>query len=709
MERLGAHADATGTTFAVYSGGEDVELCLYDDAGAERKIRLPHRTYGVWHGRVDGVGPGTRYGYRVHGPWDPWHGHRYNPAKLLLDPYARAIDGSLRLDDAVFGHRADGDDDTVRDDRDSAPFVPRSVVVADGFDWRGDSAPRVPWSDTVVYELHVRGFTLQHPDVPPEQRGTYAGLAHPAVIEHLRALGVTTVELMPVHQFVSEPFLARRGRANYWGYNSVGFFAPHADYAAGGSGGEQVAEFKEMVRALHAAGIEVVLDVVYNHTGEGGVDGPTLSWRGLDNTAYYRLRHGRNYDDVTGCGNSMDLRHPRALQMVTDSLRYWVQEMHVDGFRFDLAPTLARRSDAFDPRSAFLAVVGQDPVLSGVKLIAEPWDVGPGGYQLGHFPPPWAEWNDRYRDAVRDVWLADNARKHGSGVRDLAYRLTGSSDVFGGSGRGPLSSVNFVTAHDGFTLRDLVTYEHKHNESNGEDNRDGHNHNRSWNSGVEGPTQLPEVTSLRRRMMRNLLATLALSTGVPMITAGDEIGRTQDGNNNAYSVALPSDADPWDGPVRPAAYPVDWALDEEAHDLLTWTQSLLSLRRDYPVLRQVEFFEGRLLRDDGVEHPGDIAWFTAGGSEMTAEGWFDHDLHVLGMHLDAHAAGDPTPGRSLLVLMNTGPDEAPFTLPGSPYATTYRSLLDTSDDRPGGPGEETPSGTDVMLAPHSIQVHASTR
>ena len=396
----------------------------------------------------------------------------------------------------------------------------------------------MPWSDTVIYELHVRGFTQQHPDVPPEQRGTYAGLAHPAVIEHLRSLGVTTVELMPVHQFVSEPFVSRRGRANYWGYNSVGFFAPHADYAAGGSGGEQVAEFKSMVRALHAAGLEVVLDVVYNHTGEGDVDGPTLSWRGLDNSAYYRLRHGRNYDDVTGCGNTMDLRHPRCLQMVTDSLRYWVEEMHVDGFRFDLAPTLARRSDTFDPRSAFLAVVGQDPVLSQVKLIAEPWDVGPGGYQLGHFPPPWAEWNDRYRDAVRDVWLADNARKHGSGVRDLAYRLTGSSDVFGGSGRGPLSSVNFVTAHDGFTLRDLVTYEHKHNESNGEDNRDGHDHNRSWNCGVEGPTDLPEVRSVRRRMMRNLLATLTLSTGVPMMTAGDEIGRTQEGNNNAYSVAL---------------------------------------------------------------------------------------------------------------------------------------------------------------------------
>ncbi len=710
MERLGAHADATGTTFAVYSGGEEVELCLYDEAGAERRIRLPHRSYGMWHGRVDGVGPGTRYGYRVHGPWDPWHGHRYNAAKLLLDPYTRAIDGSLLLDDAVFGHQAPDADDTVRDDRDSAPYVPRSVVVSDSFDWQGTAAPQVPWSDTVVYELHVRGFTHQHPDVPPEQRGTYAGLAHPAVIDHLRSLGVTTVELMPVHQFVSEPFITRRGRANYWGYNSVGFFAPHADYASWGSGGEQVAEFKSMVRALHAAGLEVVLDVVYNHTGEGGVDGPTLSWRGLDNSAYYRLRHGRNYDDVTGCGNTMDLRHPRCLQMVTDSLRYWVQEMHVDGFRFDLAPTLARRSDTFDPRSAFLAVVGQDPVLSEVKLIAEPWDVGPGGYQLGHFPPPWAEWNDRYRDAVRDVWLADNARKHGSGVRDLAYRLTGSSDVFGASGRGPLSSVNFVTAHDGFTLRDLVTYEHKHNESNGEDNRDGHDHNRSWNCGVEGPTDLPEVRSVRRRMMRNLLATLTLSTGVPMITAGDEIGRTQDGNNNAYSVALPS---PSDSSARPAAYPVDWELGPEARDLLAWSQALLSLRRDHPVLRQDEFFEGRTLRDDGIEHAsGDVAWFAAGGSEMTAEAWFDHDLRVLGMHLDATTegdSGDPAGGQSLLVLVNTGPDEERFTLPGAPHATSYRVLLDTSDEQPGPTGPETDAGGAVVLTPHSIQVHASTR
>ena len=695
MERLGAHADATGTAFAVHSGGEAVELALFDEDGTERRVPLSQGAAGVWHGRVDGVAAGHRYGYRAHGPWDPWHGHRFNPAKLLLDPYARALDGSLRLDDAVFGHDVAGDD-TVRDERDSAPFVPRSVVVSDGFDWQGDAAPRVPWSDTVVYELHARGFTLRHPDVPEGQRGTYAGLAHPAAIDHLLGLGVTTVELLPVHHFVSEPFLIRRARANYWGYNSVGFFAPHAGYAAAGSRGQQVTEFKEMVRALHAAGIEVVLDVVYNHTGEGPPDGPTLCWRGLDNAAYYRLRHGRHYDDFTGCGNSLDLRHPRCLQMVADSLRYWVQEMHVDGFRFDLAPTLARRADAFDPRSAFLAVVGQDPALSQAKLIAEPWDVGPGGYQLGRFPPPWAEWNDRFRDAVREAWLADNARKHGSGMRDLAYRLSGSSDVF--EAKGPLSSVNFVTAHDGFTLRDLVSYEEKHNQGNGEHNRDGSDHNRSWNCGVEGPTDQPEVTALRRRMMRNLMATLMVSTGVPMLTAGDETGRTQEGNNNAYSV----DADGSSQDRRPAAYAVDWAPDDEAGDLLGWSRALLTLRREHPVLRQGAFFDGRPVRDGGLR---DLTWFAPGGAEMSAEGWFDHDLRVLGLHL----AGEVAEDSSLLVLLNTGPDEETFTLPAQPWASSYRCLLDTTDERPARTGPEVTAGTAVMLTPHSVQVLASSR
>jgi glycogen operon protein len=709
--QLGAVPDGAGTTFVVESGGEAVELCLVDKDGGERRVPLQGRTDDLWHGWVEGVGPGTRYGYRVHGPWDPWHGHRFNAAKLLLDPYARAIDGPLHLDDAVFGHVTAGaglSDDTIRDDRDSAPFVPRSVVVQDAFDWRGDRRPRVPWAETVVYEAHVRGLTRTHPDVPEHERGTYAGLGHPAVLEHLVRLGVTTVELLPVHHFVSEPFITRRGRANYWGYNSVGFFAPHADYAATGSRGQQVDEFKAMVRALHSAGLEVVLDVVYNHTGESGVDGPTLAWRSLDNAAYYRLRQGRFFTDFTGCGNTLDLRSACCLRMVADSLRYWVEQMHVDGFRFDLAPTLARDSDAFDPRGAFLAVLRQDPVLSDVKLIAEPWDVGPGGYQLGRFPPPWAEWNDRYRDTVREAWLADNARKQGTGVRDLAYRLSGSSDVFEPSGKGPLASVNFVTAHDGFTLRDLVTYERKHNDRNGEDNRDGSDHNRSWNCGVEGPTDDPAVRSLRRRMMRNLLATLLVSTGVPMLTAGDEVGRTQDGNNNAYSVALDGSDEHLAG--RPAAYPVEWEHDDEARDLLDWTRALLRLRRAHPVLRQAEFFDGRPAHEGGLT---DLTWFAPNGRPMSAEAWFDHDQQVLGLHLAADFLPElPHPDaelpESLLVLLNTGPAPETFTLPGSPWASSYRVLLDTTDERPTAEGTaDLGSGAGVPLTPHSVLVLAA--
>jgi glycogen operon protein len=702
--RLGAWPDRTGTTFAVRSGGEAVEVCLFDETGEERRHPLVRAPHGLWQARVEGVGAGTRYGFRAHGPWDPWHGHRYNAAKLLLDPYGRAVDGALQLDEAVFGHA--GADDTVRDDRDSAGYVPRSVVVADGFDWQGDRPPGVPWADTVVYELHVRGFTRRHPDVPEHLRGTYAALGHPAVLAHLVSLGVTTVELLPVQQFVSEPFLMRAGRANYWGYNTVGFFAPHAAYAAGGSRGEQVAEFKEMVRALHAAGLEVVLDVVYNHTGESGPDGPTLCWRGLDNQAYYRLRHGRMYTDFTGCGNTLDLRNPWALQMVTDSLRYWVTEMHVDGFRFDLAPTLARGSDAFDRRAAFLAVLGQDPVLSQVKLVAEPWDVGPGGYQLGHFPPPWTEWNDRFRDTVRTVWLADNARRlhardhghdhhGGSGVRDLAYALSGSSDVFEASGRGPLASVNFVTSHDGFTLADLVTYERKHNEANGEDNRDGTDSNRTWNHGVEGPTDDERVNALRRRQQRNLLATLLVSTGVPMLTAGDETGRTQGGNNNAYSL---DDDRGW----------VGWELAGWQADLLEWTRRLVRLRREHPVLRQDEFFDGRPAHEGGRK---DLGWFSSDGTEMKPETWFDHDRRTLGLFLSADWLPDPGPdggaGGSLLVLLNTGPAQETFRLPGQPWASSYRSLLDTCDERPTADGAALPAGAAAPLGPHSLRVLAA--
>ncbi|MGZ4615196.1 MAG: glycogen debranching protein GlgX, partial [Actinomycetes bacterium] len=690
---LGATVHDGGTTFAVFSGGEAVDLCLYDDAGRETRLPLTDHIHGVWHGHVRGVVPGDRYGFRVHGPWDPWHGHRYNSAKLLVDPYARAVDGALAVDDAVRGHDM-GYDDAVLDGRDSAPFVPRAVVVADDFEWGGDSPPLVPWTDTVLYELHVRGFTRRHPDVPPHLRGTYAGLAHPAVTEHLTSLGVTTVELLPVHHYESELALLGRGRRNYWGYNTLGFFAPHAGYSSSGSRGQQVHEFKAMVRALHDAGLEVVLDVVYNHTAEGGSDGPTLSLRGLDNRTYYRLRQGRFYEDFTGCGNTLDLRQSRTLALVTDSLRYWVEEMHVDGFRFDLAPALARGTDGFERGGTFLSVIAQDPVLSRVKLIAEPWDVGPGGYQLGHFPAPWAEWNDRFRDTVRQSWLGDNVRNQGSGMRDLAYRGTGSSDVFDSDHRGPLASINFITAHDGFTLHDLVTYERKRNEPNGEENADGSGHNRGWNCGVEGPTRDPDVLRLRRRMMRNLLATRITSTGVPMLTAGDETARTQLGNNNAYCL---DDDTTW----------VDWSwlsaasrttsYDAMRRDLVAWTRALISLRRTHAVVRRDHFFEGRPAGADG---PKDLAWFSPNGREMTDSAWFDHDRRVLG----GFVANADVDGESLLLLTNMASTETPFVLPDGPWASSYRVLLDTTDETPS-PGDTFLAADDtVLLTPFSLAI-----
>jgi isoamylase len=697
--QLGATPEDGGTTFAIWTSGEAVDLCLFDDAGHESRVRLTDCTRGVWHAHLPGVGDGQRYGYRVHGPWDPWHGHRFNPAKLLADPYARAIDGTLRPDDTVLDHTAT--DEASIDTRDSAAFVPRSVVVGGRADWTGDRAPAVPWSDTVIYELHVRGFTMRHPDVPEALRGTYAGLAHPAVLEHLTSLGVTTVELLPVHHHVPELALLRRGLTNYWGYNTLGFFAPHAGYSSSGTRGEQVREFAAMVRAMHDAGLEVVLDVVYNHTAEGNADGPTLSLRGLDNRGLYRMRHGRAYEDYTGCGNTLDLRHPRALALVTDSLRYWAQEMHVDGFRFDLAPALARGSDVFDGAGTFLSVIGQDPVLSRVKLIAEPWDVGPGGYQLGQFPAPWGEWNDRFRDTVRETWLADNAAKdhagkQGSGLRDLAYRATGSSDVFDGNDRGPLSSVNFVTAHDGFTLHDLVTYESKRNEPNGEDNRDGSGHNRSWNCGIEGPTTDASVLRLRRRMMRNLLTTLLTSKGVPMLTAGDETARTQLGNNNAY--CLDDETTwvdwAWAGDLGGGSPEGSWRLD-----LLAWTRALLTLRRSHPAMGRDDFFDGREVHADGRK---DLAWFAADGHEMNDSEWFDHDRRVIGGYV-AH----PVPGgESGLIVANTGPDDASFVLPEGHWATAYGCLLDTTDERPEPADVEVAAGSTVRLAPYSVKVFA---
>ncbi|MGW4163731.1 glycogen debranching protein GlgX [Streptomyces sp. NPDC004788] len=686
---------AMGTNFALWAGGaEAVELCLFAPDGTETQLPLTELTHEIWHGFVPGVGPGQRYGYRVHGRWDPWTGARWNPAKLLLDPYARAVDGDFTLPPEVYGHVRDWPQqhvaDTVRDERDSAPYVPKGVVVQDDDDWSDDRRPKTPWPDSVIYELHVRGFTMRHPGIPEHLRGTYAGLAHPAAVEHLVRLGVTAVELLPVHQFAHEDHLLRRGLSNYWGYNSIGYFAPHAGYSSSGTTGQQVGEFKRMVRALHAAGIEVILDVVYNHTAEAGELGPTLSLKGIDNRGYYRLQSdARRYADYTGCGNTLHVVQPQVLRLITDSLRYWVTEMGVDGFRFDLAAALARSMHDVDMLSPFLAVIAQDPVLRRVKLIAEPWDVGNGGYQVGAFPPLWTEWNDRYRDAVRDFWrgaLPD--------VRDLGYRLSGSSDLYAWGGRRPYASVNFVTAHDGFTLRDLVTYERKHNEANGEGNRDGTHDNRSWNCGVEGETDDAEVGALRRRQSRNLLTTLLLSTGVPMLVAGDEMGRTQGGNNNAY---CQDNEIGW----------LDWTLPEEPGraQLLALTRRLLALRHRHPVLRRGAFFSGRPQGADGLR---DLAWFTTEGTEMTERDWYA-PAATLGLYLSGRdipgrdARGEQVLDDSFLAVLHAGPRPVRFRLPGPPWAESYELVVDTAlEDQSGPPGTVHPGGEKITVAERSV-------
>ena len=690
-----------GTNFALWAGGaEAVELCLFDGPGpgsGERRVRLTELTHEIWHGFVPGVLPGQRYGFRVHGRWDPWTGARWNPAKLLLDPYARAVDGDFGLPPQVYGHVRDWPEqrvaDTVRDERDSAPYVPKGVVVDDGGpddEWTYDRRPKTPWADSVIYELHVRGFTKLHPGIPEELRGTYAGLAHPAAIEHLTRLGVTAVELLPVHQFAHESHLLDRGLRNYWGYNSIGYFAPHAAYAASGTTGEQVGEFRRMVRALHAAGIEVILDVVYNHTAEAGELGPTLSLKGIDNRGYYRLQaDARRYADYTGCGNTLHVVQPHVLRLITDSLRYWVTEMGVDGFRFDLAAALARSMHDVDMLSPFLAVIAQDPVLRRVKLIAEPWDVGSGGYQVGAFPPLWTEWNDRYRNAVRDFW-----RHALPDVREMGYRLSGSSDLYAWGGRRPYASVNFVTAHDGFTLRDLVSYERKHNEANGEGNRDGTDDNRSWNCGTEGETEDTDVRALRRRQLRNLLTTLLLSTGVPMLVAGDEMGRTQRGGNNAY---CQDNEISW----------VDWSLleDPEWRPLFELASRLIALRHRHPVLRRRAFFSGRAHSADGLR---DLAWFTARGTEMTERDWYA-PAATLGMYL----SGRDIPGRdergeaisddSFLAVLHAGEAPADFVLPGPPWAERYELLVDTGrEDQTGAPGTAYPAGEPVRVAGRTV-------
>jgi isoamylase len=661
---LGASYDGAGTNFSLFSEvATGVDLCLFDEDDHEDCIPLTEVTALCWHGYLPNIGPGQRYGYRVHGPYEPQAGHRCNPAKLLLDPYAKAVVGEMQWDPAVFGYPL-GDDDLTADERDSAPFVPKAVVTNPFFDWGVDRPPSIPWHETVVYETHVKGFTKLHPDVDEELRGTYAGLAHPAAIEHLKSLGVTAVELMPVHQFIQDNHLIEKNLRNYWGYNSIAFLAPHNDYAASGQRGEQVGEFKAMVRALHEAGIEVILDVVYNHTAEGNHLGPTLSLRGIDNAAYYRLVDGdcRYYMDYTGTGNSLNMRYPHTLQLVMDSLRYWVMEMHVDGFRFDLAATLARGLHEVDRLSAFFDIIQQDPVISQVKLIAEPWDVGEGGYQVGNFPPLWSEWNGKYRDTVRDFWRGENAT-----LPEFASRITGSSDLYQSDGRHPSASINFVTAHDGFTLADLVSYNDKHNEANGEDNNDGEGHNRSWNCGAEGPTDDPEVRALRRRQQRNFLSTLFLSQGVPMLLGGDEMGRTQGGNNNAY---CQDNEISW----------LDWALVEENADLVALTARLAEFRRDHPVFRRRRFFQGRPIHGSDVT---DIGWFSPDGSEMSEEDWDSGFAKSVGVFLNGDAIPDPDPrgekvtDDSFILLFNAHYEKLPFTIPNRDWGDHWVVVLDT--------------------------------
>jgi isoamylase len=666
---LGATYDGTGTNFALFSEiAEVVELCLFDDDGTETRVRLRERDAMVWHGYLPGIGPGQRYGYRVHGPYEPENGHRCNPAKLLLDPYAKEVDGAVDWDQACFSYNWD---DESFNDSDSAPHMPKSVVISPFFDWDHDRHPRTPYNETVVYEAHVKGLTKTHPGIPEEIRGSYAAIAHPTMIEHYKKLGITAIELMPVHQFVHDSHLVEQGRRNYWGYNTLAFLAPHNDYSSTGS---PVQEFKAMVRALHAEGLEVILDVVYNHTAEGNHLGPTLSFRGIDNAAYYRLVEGdeQHYYDTTGTGNTLLMRHPHVLQLIMDSLRYWVLEMHVDGFRFDLASTLARQFHEVDRLSAFFDLVQQDPVVSQVKLIAEPWDVGEGGYNVGGFPPLWTEWNGKYRDTVRDFWRGEE-----STMAELAERLTGSADLYQQDGRRPFASINFVTAHDGFTLHDLVSYNEKHNDDNGEDNRDGSDDNRSWNCGVEGETDDLDIIALREQQKRNLLTTLFLSQGVPMLLHGDELGRTQHGNNNVY--AQDSEVS-W----------VDWERARDFEVLETFVARLAQLRREHPVFRRRRFFDGR----------HDIGWYTPRGEAMSDDDWDTEFARSLSVLLNGEAIrepdtrGEPVSDDQFLLLINGHSEGVAFLLPDVPGESwevvldTAAPLLDEVDQRSYKPGEE---------------------
>ena len=665
---LGATWDGKGTNFAVFSANATkVELCIFDGRGEKeiRRVALPEYTNQIWHGYLPGVDPGTPYGYRAYGPYEPESGHRFNPNKLLLDPYACAHIGKLTWNPALFGYQVESMDDLTFDERDSAPFVPKCTVADTRFDWAGTRDRKaLPWDDTIVYELHVRGYTKKHPSVPRALQGTYAGLGTPEVLSYIKSLGVTAIELLPVHTFVSEHHLVEKGLTNYWGYNSIGFFAPDPRYAANGL--DSLREFKEMVARIHDEGLEVILDVVYNHTAEGNERGPTLSFKGMDNASYYRLVPGeeRYYINDTGTGNTLNLSHPRVIQMVTDSLRYWVQHTRVDGFRFDLGTILARERNGFDNQSGFLKACSQDPLLSTVKLIAEPWDCGPGGYQVGAFPPGWAEWNDKFRDDVRDFWRGE------LGAMKLADRLCASASFFNNQGRKPWACVNFITAHDGFTLNDTVSYNEKHNEANGEENRDGTSDNHSWNCGAEGPTNDPEINELRMRQMRNMLATLLLSQGTPMILAGDEFGRTQGGNNNAY---CQDDDISW----------VDWNLRRENAALVSFAGRIAALRHKYPILRRNLFLNGQYIEELGVR---DVTWIGMSGEQMSEEDWQAPSLHCFGMLLDGRAqtSGIKRPGKeaTILIVVNGRESTMEFTLPECTGNCRWSLLVDTQEEEP---------------------------
>ena len=691
---LGATYDGSGVNFALFSEIADrVELCLVSEDGTETRLELTEVDGYVWHGYVPNLQPGQRYGYRVHGPYDPSRGHRCNPNKLLLDPYAKAIDGQITGDEALFSYSF-GDVNSYND-ADSLGHTMLSVVVNPFFDWGHDRPPRHEYHDTVIYEAHVKGLTMTHPEIPEEIRGTYAAIAHPAIIKHLTELGVTALELLPVHQFVQDTHLQEKGLRNYWGYNTIGFLAPHNEYAAHGTAGQQVTEFKSMVKALHEADIEVILDVVYNHTAEGNEYGPTLCFRGIDNTAYYRLVDDakEHYYDTTGTGNSLLMRNPHVLQLIMDSLRYWVTEMHVDGFRFDLAATLARQFHEVDRLSAFFDIIQQDPIISQVKLIAEPWDLGDGGYQVGNFPPLWTEWNGRYRDTVRDYWRGEAA-----GLSEFASRLTGSSDLYAHSGRRPIASVNFIIAHDGFTLRDLVSYNDKHNLANGEDGNDGESHNRSWNCGAEGPTDDPEIRALRLRQIRNFLTTLLVSQGVPMIAHGDEVGRTQGGNNNVY---CQDNEISW----------IDWNLGREQQSLFEFAKYVVNLRLAHPVFRRRRFFQGSA-DHGGQSTVGDIVWFANSGEEMTEEDWSTGYARTLSVLLNGEAIQEPGPlgqritDDSFVLLFNAHHEPLDFVVPSVIEGVEWVPVLDT--DLPTGipdPGVDPyGSGDTLTLAARSMVI-----